>query len=109
MKDIADIFGNLPGELFKPKIQGSRKVPVDSTDIDFAIVRFGKQVARPCFVHSFGDGKCSPKRKDKKALSDQLSGQYCIATKAMNHPGHTGFKFLFQRNQLVPGFHAVYD
>ena len=43
MKDIADIFGNLPGELFKPKIQGSRKVPVDSTDIDFAIVRFGNK------------------------------------------------------------------
>ena len=107
MKDIADIFGNLPGELFKPKIQGSRKVPVDSTDIDFAIVRFGKQVARPCFVHSFGMEMLT-KRKIK-ALSDQLSGQYCIATKAMNHPGHTGLKFLFQRNQLVPGFHAVYD
>ena len=45
MKDVADVFGNLSGKLFKPEIQGNRKVPVDSSDIDFAIVRFGKQTA----------------------------------------------------------------
>ena len=49
MKDVADVFGNLSGELFKPEIQGNRKVPVDSSDIDFAIVRFGEQTAGPCF------------------------------------------------------------
>ena len=48
MKDVADVFGNLSGKLFKPEIQGNRKVPVDSSDIDFAIVRFGKQTAGPC-------------------------------------------------------------
>ena len=36
MKDVTDVFGNLSGELFKPEIQGNRKVPIDSSDIDFA-------------------------------------------------------------------------
>ena len=39
MKDVTDVFGNLSGKLFKPEIPGNRKVPVDSSDIDFAIVR----------------------------------------------------------------------
>lgn len=54
MKDVADVFGNLSGKLFKPEIQGNRKVPVDSSDIDFAIVRFGKQTAGPCFTYGSG-------------------------------------------------------
>ena len=54
MKDVADVFGNLSGELFKPEIQGNRKVPVDSSDIDFAIVRFGEQTAGPCFTYGSG-------------------------------------------------------
>lgn len=72
MKNIADVFSNLPGELFRSNIQGSRKVPVDGTDIDFAIVRFGKQAAGPCFA--YGSGIEMLAKGKIKALPDKLSG-----------------------------------
>ena len=66
MKDVADVFGNLSGELFKPEIQGNRKVPVDSSDIDFAIVRLGEQTA--------GSGVEILAKGEVKTLPDKLPG-----------------------------------
>lgn len=72
MKDVADVFGNLSGELFKPEIQGNRKIPVDSSDIDFAIVRFGEQTAGPCFT--YGSGVEILAKGEVKTLPDKLPG-----------------------------------
>ena len=69
---VPDVFGNLSGKLFKPEIQGNRKVPVDSSDIDFAIVRFGKQTAGPCFT--YGSGVEILAKGEVKTLSDKLPG-----------------------------------
>lgn len=62
MKDVTDVFGNLSGELFKPEIQGNRKVPIDSSDIDFATVRFANK--RPGHASRTAPGlKYSPKER----------------------------------------------
>ena len=48
------------------------EVPVDSSDIDFAIVRFGKQTAGPCFT--YGSGVEILAKGEVKTLSDKLPG-----------------------------------
>ena len=108
MKDVADVFGNLSGKLFKPEIQGNRKVPVDSSDIDFAIVRFGKQAAGPCFA--YGSGVEILAKGEVKALSDQVvRPMLALPRKPCITHGTRGFKFFFRGYQFVPSFHAMND
>ncbi len=61
-----------PANCSSRRFKGNRKAPIDSSDIDFAIVRFGKQTAGPCFT--YGSGVEILAKGEVKTLSDKLPG-----------------------------------
>lgn len=83
-----------PAKLFKPEIQGNRKVPVDSSDIDFAIVRFGKQTAGPCFT--YGSGVEILAKGEVKTLPDKLPANVALPRKPCIIHGTRGFSSFFE-------------